>query len=203
MRLTFFHWLALGALFLWGGVLGAMYWQAPAPSVAATRMAPIKETHYVTPRQLAAAGQVSSVASELFGEGPVVLIFIKKDCPCSVEFEEYFRRLETGYAKRARFVGVIDADEARARAYTQEANVIHPILADPDLKLIRRLQVENGGYVALLHSDGELDTLWPGVSSEMMQQLGRRLAELVNIDEQPLDLTGLPDVLTTGCPYLP
>src|SRR5262245_61964927 len=63
----------------------------------------VPEKHYVTPRQLAASGAMSNLVvvpfsalahdgrrlslAELSGGRPLVLVFIKRDCPCSVEFE--------------------------------------------------------------------------------------------------------------------
>jgi hypothetical protein len=55
--------------------------------------------------------------------------------------------------------------------------------------------------VALVTPPGHLDTLWPGCSADMLRDLGRRLADLAGVDEQPLDTSGLPTALTGGCPF--
>ena len=56
-------------------------------------------------------------------------------------------------------------------------------------------------YVALVRPDGVIDTLWPGYSAEMLQDLGRRVARLARTAEVPLDVRDAPTVPTTGCPF--
>ena len=75
------------------------------------------------------------------------------------------------------------------------------MLADPEQVLISRFRVENGAYVGLMTPAGVLDTLWPGCSAEMMRDLSRRIAARAGVEEQPVATSGLPDVLTTGCPF--
>jgi peroxiredoxin len=216
---------AVGSLaVLWLGLLGMnRYADQPHEQVPSTTRekasSPATEKHYVTPRQLAASGAMTNrlVApftavtqagqpiawAELSGGQPVVLVFIKKGCPCNVELEPFFQRLETAYRDCVRFAGVIDGSVDVACQYAAANHVPHPILADPEHQLIVRFQAESGVYVALVTPSGVLDTLWPGCSAEMMQELSRRSAELAGVEERPVDYTGMPNALTTGCPFSP
>jgi peroxiredoxin len=178
---------------------------------------PAVEKHFVTPEQLVECGASAERRIEPFsavahdgarftwpaaGEArPLVVVFIKRGCPCSVEFEPFFHRLEQRYRDAADFVGVIDADPDSARDFAAANKVPYRVLADPDRAIIARFEAKNGGYVALLGVGGQLDTLWPGCSAEMMRALGRRIATLCALAERPLDVSDLPKVLTTGCPY--
>jgi hypothetical protein len=177
---------------------------------------PAVEKHFVTPEQLVECGALAERRIEPFsavahdgarfsgpaagGARPLVLVFIKRGCPCSIEFEPFFHRLEEQYRDAADFVGVIDADTEAARAYVIPNKVPYRILADPDRAIVAQFAAKNGGYVALLDADSHLDTLAPGCSVEMMRALGRRIAGLRALPERPLDVTGMPKVLTTGCP---
>jgi hypothetical protein len=171
----------------------------------------------VTPQQLAAAGAMSARSPglvtlaaqdgrrrtwrELAGGQPVVVVFIKKGCPCNVDFEPFFHRLYQAYRGSVRFVGVIDSGVETARRYAEDNRVPYLVLADPERALISRLRAENGAYVALLTPAEVLNTLWPGCSAEMMRELSRRMAQLAGVEEQPIETTGLPSALTTGCPF--
>jgi hypothetical protein len=135
------------------------------------------------------------------GSRPLVLVFIKRDCPCNVEFEPFLNRLEAQYRDVAHFAGVIDSDLGAARSYVLTNRLSHRVLADPQRLLIERFEARNGGYVALLRPEGEVDTLWPGWSAEMIGQLGQRIAALAGVTERPVDIAGIPRVLTTGCPF--
>jgi peroxiredoxin len=138
---------------------------------------------------------------ELSGGHPVVVVFIKKGCPCNVEFEPFFHRLYQAYRASVHFVGVIDAGVETARQYAEDNHVPYLVLADSERALISRLRAENGAYVALVTPAEVLDTLWPGYSAEMMCELSRRIAKLAGVEEEPVDTTGLPSALTTGCPF--
>src|SRR5262249_25617571 len=146
---------------------------------------------------------------------PLLLIFIKEGCPCSVEMEPFFHRLARIYADAACFAGVIDADVHNARRYAETNTTPYPVLADPEKRIIRRLGAENGVYVALLvqpdapleilgaavQTVSRIDSLWPGCSAEMFTQMGRRIAAAAGVTERPLDLSGLPSAPVTGCPF--
>ncbi len=180
---------------------------------------PATKKHYVTPAQLAESGALadrkvrsfSAAArdgtvftwSGMSGTRPLVLVFIRRDCPCNVEFEPFFHRLAGRYRDVAEFAGVIDAGADAAFSYATANKTPYRVLADPDRAIIDRFEAKNGGYVALLRPEGAIDTLWPGCSAVMMRELGRRIAELGAVTERSIDVAGMPGALTTGCPFEP
>ena len=177
------------------------------------------QKHYVTPTQLVESGALAGRKVRSFSAAacdgtvftwsgmsaarPLVLVFIRRDCPCNVEFEPFFHRLAGRYRDVVEFAGVIDASADAAFAYATANNTPYRVLADPDRAIIDRFEAKNGGYVALVRPDGAIDTLWPGCSAEMMRELGRRIAELGAVRERPIDVAGMPGALTTGCPFEP
>jgi len=180
---------------------------------------PSAENHYVTPTRLLASGAIadravpaiSATASDgtlfqwpgVHPRRPLVLVFLRRDCPCSAQFEPFFHRLAAQYADIAEFAGVIDAGADVARAYATNNKSPYQILADPDRTLIDHLEAKNGGYIALLRPEGVVDALWPGYSAEMMRELGRRIAVLGGVSERSVDVAGMPGAITTGCPFQP
>lgn len=191
--------------------------RTPAGSVRKVGLASDRVVHYVTPRQLLAsnamiARRLADLRATdhdgarrdwpaLSAGQAVVFVFVKAGCPCNVEFEPFFRRVERLYHGSVRFAAVIDGDVEAARAYADELKVPYPVLADPEHALIRRFGAENGGYVALLARDGTIEGFWPGCSADGLRDLGRRIARLAAIEERPLDLSGLSRPLVTGCPF--
>jgi hypothetical protein len=180
---------------------------------------PKVQKHYVTPVQLAAAGaladgkvrSLSAVAHDgtpftwpgTSATRPLVLVFVRRYCPCNVEFEPFFHRLAARYGEVAEFADVIDAGVDAARAYAAANKTPYRVLADPDRAIIDGFEAKNGGYVALVRPDGIIDTLWPGCSAAMLRELGRRIAELGAVTERSIDSDGMPGALTTGCPFKP
>jgi peroxiredoxin len=222
MRRPFLY-SAAGLALLWTAALWMQYGQGrPGGRVLALGLArkpgaAPAERRAVTPGQLTASGAMTNRAlgdftavahdgrrlgwTQLSGGRPVVLIFIKRECPCSVEFQPFFSRLERAYRGRARFAAVIDAPVPEARAWAQGNRVSYPLVADPGQQIIARFRARHSAYVALLTRDGVLATLWPGCSVDMMRELSSRVARMAGVPEQRVDFTGMPRALTTGCPF--
>ncbi|WP_422927999.1 peroxiredoxin family protein [Singulisphaera sp. PoT] len=173
--------------------------------------------HPVTPRMESEAEAVAGrVTGSLLAEGsdgrtyrlgessggrPRVLVFIKGDCPCSEAADPCFARLYSGYRDRAEILGVIDGGLEEAKGWADRHGTPYPILADPDKKLIRALGAESSVYTALIDGQGTVEHLWPGYSSSMLQELGRRLAKLTDTAAAKLDFGDAPEELTTGCSF--
>ncbi len=154
-----------------GVVWAALWWLGdPGTDASSTprprQPRPGTRKHYVTPAQLVESGALaerkvgafSAVASdgtiftwsETSANRPLVLVFIRRDCPCSIEFEPFFHRLAGRYRDVAEFAGVIDDGAAAALAYATANKTPYRVLADPDREIIDRFEAKNGGYVALL-----------------------------------------------------
>lgn len=176
-----------------------------------------QQPHYVTPQQLKASNAMvdgvvdgltvttsdgSSLGwSELSDGAPVVLIFVKQGCPCSIEFAPHFQQVEATYRGAVRFADVIDADVARAGRWKHDHDVAYTVLSDADRKLIRRFGAKNGAYVALLSPDGRIDRFWPGFSRDALRELVGRIAVLTGRTPRAVDPGDLPAALTSGCPF--
>lgn len=175
--------------------------------------------HKVTPAMLVEARQSTGAGATPFaacestdgrsyslddlttGGRPAVLVFIKDGCPCSESAQPYFNRLHAAYGERARFVGVIGGNTAEARRWAVSHEVRFPILADPDLEIVRRYRAKNSAYVALISRDGRIAKLWPGYSSGMLNELGAELSRLSGAPERLIEVSGAPLELYSGCPY--
>jgi hypothetical protein len=206
--------LGAGAFAALGALSGNHSLPPPAPRVPRAA-----EKHYVTLRQLAESGAMARVTvalpdavdhngksvdwQSLLSQRPLVVVFIKDGCPCNVDFEPYFQRLATAYPDEVGFVGVIDADVPAAKRYVDANRVRYPVIADPARAIVGTFKAENGAYVALVSRGGVVDAMWPGCSVEVMRDLNGRIARLAQVDERSVDFTGLPNAMTTGCPFSP
>ena len=161
--------------------------------------------HPVTARMRTSAQQAAGhVASPLPGHAwgrPTVLVFIQDGCPCSEAAEPYFRSLVEAYGPEVSFLGVIDGDSSVASRWRQDHQTPYPVLADPDLSLIRHYGAQRSAYSALISREGRIERLWPGFSADMLRELGARLAEARGIAEVKLAHEEAPARLTSGCPF--
>lgn len=180
-------------------------------------LGPPSGSHPVTPAMTASAGAMAGRrAPALEAEGsdgrahspaadsrdrPLVLFFIQDGCPCSEAADPYFRRLADAYAAGAAFLGVIDGDLTAAREWSARGRPRYPILADPGRRIIAACGAERSAYVMLVAPGGSIEALWPGYSSRMLADLGARLARLTGQPEAPLDTSGAPAEMTSGCPF--
>ncbi len=223
MKRSYLPWLSFGVLAALCGAAWVAVGGVSRPATAAARdllaagRGAIDEPHFVTPEQLteSATGTRSRVQfseattsegtstswRQLSAGRPVVVVFIRDGCPCSVKFEPLFHRLERAHSPQVQFVGVIDGDVETAWRFALANQVPYPILADPDKRLISLFHARNAAYVALVDRDGFVDTLWPGCSADMMRELNARAAKLADVLEPPFDASDMPGPLTTGCPF--
>jgi peroxiredoxin len=132
---------------------------------------------------------------------PLVLFFIQDGCPCSEAAERQFQRVQAAYGKWVSFLGVIDGDAATARGWSERHGTPYPVLADPERRLIAACKADRSAYVMLVARGGSVEALWPGYSARMLADLGRRLAQLTDQAEVPLDTQGAPDKMVSGCTF--
>ncbi len=147
-------------------------------------------------------GDGKSFSLETMTKGrPLVLVFIKTDCPCSVTAQPFFNELWQAHKKYVTFIGVINKNLFVANRWQKENKVPFPILADPNESLIRKYRAEYSAYSALVTPDGHLEKLWPGFSKEMLHKMNRRLSELTGQETPTLTFPDAPDEMYSGCPF--
>ncbi|MCE9566926.1 MAG: redoxin family protein [Planctomycetes bacterium] len=185
--------------------------RAPRPESTSPRTA---DRHYVSPPQLVQSSSdtdatltgtdqngVHRTWNDLSAGKPVVVVFVKNGCPCSVEFEPYFHRVAAAYPDAVRFVTIINGDVPTARRFTADNHVAYPVLADESQTLIKRFHARHGATVVLLSASGKREAQWPGCSQEMMRELSERIARMSSVREEHVDVAGLPSALTAGCAF--
>jgi peroxiredoxin len=175
------------------------------------------QKHVVTAPMLAATARMTAVAApafraqatddcfydiqEMANDRPVVLVFIKDGCPCSLAAQPYFNLLFGAYGKHARFFGVFDGSVSDAKKWAAKNQAAFPLLSDPDLSAVKEYKAENSAYVALIARAGTIEKLWPGYSGTMLADACARLARLTGHTAKPIDARDAPAEMATGCPY--
>ena len=145
-------------------------------------------------------GKVHSLAATT-KDGPLVLLFIRYNCPCSETAQPFFNRLWQGYHEKVAFLGVINGDMTQAKEWQSSNSVPFPILPDPTESVIRSYKAEHSAYSALIIPNGDLEKLWPGFSKTMLLTLSKRLAELAGQEPADLQVADAPDEMYSGCPF--
>jgi peroxiredoxin len=145
-------------------------------------------------------GATRSLRDLAAGGAPIVLVFIKDGCPCSESAQPYYNRLFAAYGSKATFLGVIDRDPEGARAWGSKFRASFPIVADPDLSLMRALRATNSAYFVLIHHNA-VSRMWPGYSVGMLEEAGADLARATGRTLQPIDTSDAPENPYSGCPY--
>lgn len=139
--------------------------------------------------------------SEITKDGPAVLIFIKEGCPCSRSADGFHQRVHAAGRGWVPFYGVINGDVKTAERWVELTGSIFPILADPELKIIKSYEAESSAYVAFVGQGGRIEKLWAGYSEQMLRELADRMARWVKPGMEPFETTDAPADLYAGCPY--
>ena len=119
-----------------------------ASSVSAPNVLEGPQRHLVRPEMLIATAKMTDVVApafraqatddsyydiaELTGDGPVVLVFIKEGCPCSLAAQPFFNLLFDAYGKHARFFKASSMVAYRvAKKWDSRKTKQRPLLSDP------------------------------------------------------------------------
>lgn len=185
----------------------------------AVTLAPVRPRvkHDVTDRMLFHSIEMSNVVAPDFdcfdGTGkrnrladlvqakPVVLVFIKDGCPCSIAAQPFFDELAEAFEGSVTFLGVIDGPKSVASKWAEKYKSAFPLLADENLKTITAYGVESSAHVALIGQDKKLIRLWPGFSKPMLLEMNQMITALGFIPKHTMIFTDAPEELTTGCPF--
>lgn len=191
-----------------------MIYVAMKPASAAPPFVSSGIRHPVTPEMLKAAGAMSTKAAPFFerkdlrgqdvriggaGERPQFVYFILSGCPCSVDVQPLFNKMAARYGDKADFIGVINVGPEKAKDYAGENTVLHPIVSEPGLQVMKAYGAKQSVYSALVRPDGTIERMWPGYSESMLHELNRRLAQLTGIKEEAFDAKYAPKELASGC----
>jgi peroxiredoxin len=136
---------------------------------------------------------------DLISSKPLVILFIKEGCPCSIEAQPVFNKLSEAYKGKVAFLGVINGDGKVAQEFAKTNEMAFPVLPDPKLEIVKPYGAERSVYVALVAQDGKIDKLWPGYSKTMMSEMNERIAHLAGIPPKTVDFQLVPNKMTSGC----
>jgi peroxiredoxin len=137
--------------------------------------------------------------SGLVRSTPVVIVFTKDGCPCSIESQPFFNALAQVYQGRIQFLGVIDAGPRVAAKYRDDLSVPYPMLCAEDERVFRAFKSERSVYVTLVSRQQRVLRQWPGYSRSMLAELNAELARLAGTTPVSMDLSMAPEAMTSGC----
>jgi len=131
-----------------------------------------------------------------------VFLFLRTDCPCSLEFATHFAKVAGDFSGKARFIGVFESD-ANAESITRfiaTTGFPYPARIDRGAVLARSLGLGKAGAFALLGPDQTTRGVWGGCSAPGLLELLERLSP----GEGPLSIppawNDLPGAPVAGCP---
>lgn len=147
-----------------------------------------------------ADGQVVAL-SDLTPRTPVVLVFTKDGCPCSIEAQPFFNTLAAGYKGKATFLGVIDGPRHVASKFRDDFKVPYAMLLAGDGAVYRAFRADRSVYTTLIGTDGKVLRQWPGYSKDMLRELNFEIARFSGMQPIHIDLSMAPDKPSSGCAF--
>jgi peroxiredoxin len=132
-------------------------------------------------------------------ERPQLILFILDSCPCSIDAQPLFNKFSKHWEGKVDFIGVVNLDAKKGRSWSSDYRAAFPIVPDPKLEIIHAYRAQQSVYSALVSREGEVVKLWPGYSSDMMQEMNRLMAQEVGEAARPFDTQYAPKEKTSGC----
>lgn len=132
---------------------------------------------------------------------PTVLVFVKNECPCSIEAQPFYNAMAKAFGGDVQFMAVIDSDPRDAAAYAEFTVTPYRVLADQDLSTIKALGAKASASAALIDGQGEVVKVWAGYSASVLRQINFLAGTLAKSGPVEFDQSGAPEKLTAGCTY--
>lgn len=134
---------------------------------------------------------------------PQFVYFIKRDCPCSVDAQPLYARLEQRFGKKAKFVGVIDAFPEEAKKWGRQMDVQFSLVCDPETTIMQAYAAPHSVYAAVVDAKGKIVKMWPGYGADMLKEVNAVLAKELGQKEEPFDPQYAPKETLSGCRFEP
>ncbi|MBN9501451.1 MAG: hypothetical protein BGO01_01385 [Armatimonadetes bacterium 55-13] len=163
----------------------------------------------LTPGDLAPEFLISSIEGkrlslkDLRGEGVVFLYFIKDGDSVNNDAMPYIHRLIRAYYpnEHAKFFGVINVDQSRARAWNAEINPPYKLLLDPRGDLIYKYKIESSPAIVEIDTEGKIVKEWQGFSGYWLKDLNGFVSKATRKPLKQFDFSKTPSVTQFGRPY--
>lgn len=163
----------------------------------------------LTPGELAPEFFIDSIEGkrlslkDLRGEGVVFLYFIRDGDPVNNEAMSVIHRMIRAYYpnEHAKFFGVINAEQNRARSWNAEIDPPYKLLLDPRLELIYKYRIESSPAIVEIDTHGKIVKEWQGYSGFWLKDLNGFLAKATRKPLRQFDFTKTPSVTQFGRPY--
>ncbi|HJP83844.1 MAG TPA: hypothetical protein VJ835_10105 [Fimbriimonadaceae bacterium] len=130
---------------------------------------------------------------------PQFILFILDTCPCSIDAQPLFNKFSKHWADKVDFLGVIDVDQKKGRAWASDYRAVFPVIPDPKLDVIHAFKAQQSVYSALVSKDGKIVKQWPGYSVDMIADMNREMASEVGETPRKFDAEYAPLEKTSGC----
>ncbi len=134
-------------------------------------------------------------------ERPQFILFILDGCPCSIDAQPLFNSLSKQWKDKVDFYGVIDSDQKKGRAWTQDYRPSFPVVSDSKKEIIKAYEAKQSVYCALVSTEGKIVKMWPGYSQDMMKEMNDMIGKEVGAEAKPFDAKYAPNQKTSGCYY--
>lgn len=136
-------------------------------------------------------GKTHTLAS-LTKTGSVYFYFIKEGCPVNHRAAPFVTKMTGEYGEKANLVGIYNGSVADAKKWASRYGAKYPILADPDLKLIRSYGVPYSPFVVGVGKDGKVVEVLEGLSDKELGKLNGGLATNCSTKAIAMDYKGAP-----------
>jgi peroxiredoxin len=136
---------------------------------------------------------------ELLRKGPVVLYFIKADCPVNADAVRHYNRIAESYKDgKGTFLGVINGEASVYRDWQRRFKAPFTVLYDPELKIIGSYGAERSPWIVALDKDGKVALTQKGFSQKELAKLNEHVARAFGKPVARISFRGAPDVPRFG-----
>lgn len=138
------------------------------------------------------ASKKTRTLQEFLKNGPVTLYFINIGCPVNHRAAPFVKKIDEAYKNKANIVGVINGDSAAAQKWAKQYGTKFPILADPDLKIIRAYGAAASPHEVVVGTNGKVAHIFEDGSPDALKVVNTIAAKAAAAKVAKIDFNGAP-----------
>ena len=129
------------------------------------------------------------------------VFLLNETCPHSWVATGYYDQIVANYGRKAKFMAVINTDQAGLMRWRNRFKPNYPVLIDPKAALIHKLGGVSAPTALEVDQRGMVIRRWVGLSKEMLKQINGAVAASCNVSARGLQLEGAPATTQIGCSF--
>ncbi|MBL8086498.1 MAG: redoxin family protein [Chthonomonas sp.] len=134
-------------------------------------------------------------------QGPVLVLFLPRDCVGSAEVKPFVNLVSKGYKDRLQVLALYAGTDLQTAEWIKAQRPDFVTIPDWDATFTKRYSLTAGPAAALVDRDSNIIKQWPSLARTQWLEINTEIARLLKSEPAKIDLNSAPEQPPTPCAY--